>query len=211
VSACPVCRQRKGKRACPAKAADICSHCCGTKRRVEIDCPDDCVYLQGAHAPSWEGREAERRRDARRVAPHLDPLTETQTQLFLVALVGITGIRRARRDLDDQLLLQAAAALRRTVETRVGGLLYEHQADDLRAQGLVHDLKELFESVDEEGRPVTPDDRDLLAALSALEAAVQTTVEETVGSTAFLDTAGRLAGQLGAAARARPRPRIIEP
>jgi hypothetical protein len=56
---CPLCLKRKGRRACPAKGAAICPHCCGTKRRVEIDCPEDCVYLEGGHAGAWEGRETE--------------------------------------------------------------------------------------------------------------------------------------------------------
>jgi hypothetical protein len=211
VSACPLCSQRKGKRACPAKATDICSHCCGTKRLVEIDCPPDCVYLQGAHAASWEGREAERRRDARRLAPHVERLTDAQTRLVFLALVGISGIRRARRDLDDRLLLQALSALRKTVETRVRGLVYEHQADDVRAQGFVYDLRGIFESKDEQGQVVSPDDRELLPALAALEAAVERTVEEGAGPAEFLDTAGRLTSQLGAAARERSRPRIVEP
>jgi hypothetical protein len=178
---------------------------------VEIDCPPDCVYLQGAHAAAWEGREAERRRDARRVAPHLGGLTEHQTRLVLLALVGISGIRHGRRDLDDRLLLQALAALRKTVETHVRGLIYEHQADDVRAQGLLYDLRGIFESKDEEGQAVTPDDRELLPALKSLEAAVEATVKEGAGAAAFLETAGRLTSQLGAAARERPGPRIVEP
>ena len=59
---CPLCQRRKGKRACPARGASICSQCCGTKRHVEVACPADCVYLTGAHAPGWEGRAADRER-----------------------------------------------------------------------------------------------------------------------------------------------------
>ena len=44
---CPLCRERKGKRHCPAKDERICSVCCGGKRLVEIDCPRDCAYLLG--------------------------------------------------------------------------------------------------------------------------------------------------------------------
>jgi len=79
VAACPLCRQRKGKRACPAKGELICAQCCGTKRRVEIDCPDDCTWL-GGHAGTWEGRETERTRDLRRLAPSLERLSEAQAR-----------------------------------------------------------------------------------------------------------------------------------
>ena len=211
MSACPLCRQRKGKRACPAKGVEICSQCCGTKRQVEIDCPPYCVYLQRGHAVGWEGKEGERRRDARRLAPHIESLSEEQSQVFFLALVGLTGIRRARRDLEDRVLLQAVTALRKTAETRERGILYEHQAEDVRAQALLHDLAGIFESKDEEGSPVSPDDRDLLAALRALESCLIDTAREGAGPTAFVETAARVAPQLGAAVRERPRPLIVEP
>ena len=134
---CPLCRERKGKRACPAKGEMICAHCCGTKRLVEIDCPQSCVYLTGAHAPAWEGRETEKRRDARRVLPYMQELSEPQARLFFLTLVGVQAIRARRPDLEDTLLAEAIAALRRTVETRTRGVLYEHQAQDARAQGLI--------------------------------------------------------------------------
>jgi hypothetical protein len=209
MAGCPLCRQRKGKRACPAKGELICAHCCGTKRRVEIDCPDDCVFL-GAHAGAWEGRETERTRDLRRVAPHLEPLTDAQARLFFLALVGVTGLRARRSDLTDALLLEAVHALRKTVETREKGILYEHPADDLRAQGLVHELGALFEAKDEEGRARAPADRDLLAALGALEGALGDAAGAR-GSVAFLDTAARVAARVAGAPRPAPRPLIVEP
>ena len=208
---CPLCRQRKGRRACPAKATTICAHCCGTKRRVEIDCPADCVYLAGGHAPGWEGRETERRRDARRLAPHLRGLSDVQARLFFLTLTGSHAIHGRRPDLTDALLGQAVAALRKTVETRNRGILYDHQAEDLRAQGLVHDLRALFETRDDSGRAVSPDDRDLLPVLAALEGALADTRKEGAGPVAFLETAARFSGVAAPASRDRPGPRIIEP
>jgi hypothetical protein len=209
LASCPLCCQRKGKRRCPAKGAEICSHCCGTKRRVEIDCPDDCVYLRGPAA--WAGRETERQRDLRRLAPHFQDLTDEQSRLFFIALVGITAIHSRRTDLDDALLIQAATALRKTVETRGRGILYDHQAEDLRAQGLVHDLRALFEARDEAGHATAPDDRDLLAVLQSLESALGESIRQRADPRAFLDTAARVAGWLGAPSRPRPRSVIVEP
>lgn len=210
---CPLCRQRKAKRACPAKRARICAHCCGTKRRVEIDCPADCVYLTGEHAHGWEGRETERKRDLRRVAPHIQALSEAQARLFFLTLAGLSGIR-SRRELDDRLLGQAVAALRKTAETRGRGILYEHPAEDLRAQGLLQELRGLFETR-EEGRSVAPDDRDLLAVLGALEASLGATLREEAGATAFLDTAVRLLERVGASPEpsqpSSAKPIILEP
>ncbi|HYN01022.1 MAG TPA: hypothetical protein VE359_01120 [Vicinamibacteria bacterium] len=206
---CPVCRKRRGKRACPAKGEAICSQCCGTNRRVEIDCPPDCAYLDGAHAGAWEGRSADRDRDARRVGPFLEGLSEAQGRLVLLSLVGVTAIRARRRDLNDRLLLEAVQALRKTVETREKGILYEHPAADARAQALAHELGELFEATDAEGRSHAPADRDLKEALSRLEGAVTATLREGESGHAFLDSATRLAARLGPPPGARPRSSLI--
>jgi hypothetical protein len=206
---CPLCRKRRGKRSCPAKGEAICSQCCGTKRRVEIDCPPDCVFLDGAHAGAWEGRTADRDRDARRLGPFLEGLSEAQGRLVLLSLVGITAIRARRRELDDRLLLEAVRALRKTVETRVKGILYEHQADDARAQGLAHEFAGIFEAQDAEGRSHVPADRDLAEALSRLERAIEATLGEGESAHAFLDTATRLAGRLGPPPEARPRSGLV--
>ena len=210
MAACPLCRQRKGKRACPAKGELICAQCCGAKRRIEIDCPDDCTWL-GGHAGTWDGRETERARDLRRLAPWLERLSDPQARLFFLSLVGLTALRARRRDLGDALLLEAVAALRKTVQTREKGILYEHSADDLRAQGLVHELASLFEAKDEEGAVHAPADADQLAALQALEGALQDVIREAAGPTAFLDTAARLAGRITAANRPAARTLIVEP
>ena len=208
---CPLCGKRKGKRVCPARRATICSQCCGAKRVVEIDCPSDCVYLTGAHAPGWEGRAADRERDQRRLGPHVGRLTQRQLQLVLLSLAGINGIRGRRADLEDTLVLEAVVALRKTVDTRARGVLYEHPPDDARAQELVRDLAGIFEVQDADGAVRRPSDRDLAAALRGLEGAVAATIREREGPHAFLDTAARLVGRLGGAPATRSRPLIVEP
>ena len=128
---------------------------------------------------------------------------------MLLSLVGVTAIRARRRDLDDRLLLEAVQALRKTVETREKGILYEHPAADARAQGLAHELALLFEARDEEGRSHAPADRDLAAALARLERAVEATLAQRESAHAFLDTATRLAARLGPPPGARPSPSLI--
>jgi hypothetical protein len=192
--------------------AAICSRCCGAKRRVEIDCPEDCAFLVGAHAGGWEGRTAERERDARRIGPHLDGLTEAQGRLVLLALVGVTAIRARRTDLDDRMLHDAVEALRKTAETRLKGIHYEHPAESAAAQGLAHELSSLFEARDGEGAPRSPSDRDLAAALAALGRSIGATVREGAGPHAFLDTAARTAGRLAPRPSTRSSaPIILEP
>jgi hypothetical protein len=203
---CPLCRQRKGKRPCPAKGALICSTCCGTKRRVEIDCPADCVYLTGAHAGAWGGRETERRRDALRVAPFIQRLSQRQAQIFFLTLAGVNGLRARRPEMDDRLLAEAVHALLKTVETRDRGILYEHVPEDQRAHTLLGELQALYEAKDAEGRPTRPDDRDLLPALRALDTALGETLKENAAATVFLDSIGRLVGRPEAA---KPASRLI--
>jgi hypothetical protein len=206
---CPLCRKRKGKRWCPAKGTAICSTCCGTKRLVEIDCPSDCAYLTGAHAPGWTGRARDLERDQRRLGPHVAGLTEGQVRLVVLALAGITAIHRRHVELEDALVLDAVGALRKTVDTREKGVLYEHPAADVRADALVRELERLFEAHDAGGHVRRPSDRDLGAVLRALEGSLREAIAENDGPRSFLGTAARVAGRLGTAPAARPL--ILEP
>jgi deoxyribodipyrimidine photolyase-like uncharacterized protein len=129
----------------------------------------------------------------------------------LLALAGINGIRGRRLELEDTVLLEAVVALRKTVETRDRGVLYEHPAGDARAQDLVQELSSIFEAKGDDGAVHRPSDRDLAAALRGLEGALAATVRENEGPHAFLDTAARLVGRLGGAPARRPRPLIVEP
>jgi hypothetical protein len=182
----------------------ICAPCCGSKRRVEIDCPDDCVYLTGAHAQAWDGRETERRRDLRRVAAHIHRFDERQAQLFGLLAGGVTALHRRSPDLDDALLASALAACRKTVETRLNGVLYEHRPDDLRAVELIAQIEGLFEAEHRSGQKLSPSDRDLLPVLAAVEAALDETRREAGGPTAFLDTLARLSAGLALEEPRRP-------
>jgi hypothetical protein len=210
VSACAVCGRRKGRRACPAKGALICSVCCGTKRRVEIACPGDCVYLEGAHDAAWEGRETEKKRDARRLMPAVQSLGDTPVELFFLALQGVAAIQRRNPGLTDALLGQAVTAVRRSLETRQKGVLYEHAPGDLRAVPLVAEIRGIFEAKDDRGEPIAPRDADILAVLSALETALAGAAREGAGPRTLLDTIARMAGP-AAAAPAPERRLILEP
>lgn len=209
-SVCPLCRARRGKRLCPAKGEEICAHCCGTKRRVEIRCPDDCVYLAGSHAGGWEGRETEKRRDARRLAPYVQELSEERLHHLFRALRAITDMRRRRVLADDRLLGAALSTLHKTLETRGKGVLYEHPAEDARAQPIVHELGEVLSSADENGMGV-PSDGDQLAVAAALHGCVAAAIAEGGEPTTFLDTAHRLVGEMGAPPPSAASPLIIEP
>jgi hypothetical protein len=188
--ACPLCRHRKPKRHCPAKGALICSVCCGEKRRVEIDCPEDCVYLHGSHAPSWDGRETERRRDLRRLAPYVGALGDEEAQLFFATLVGIDRIRLHRKDLTDATLAAAVSALSSTLKTRSQGVIYDHPAEGLEAQGVAGDLLAFWKRFSEKEPLETP------GLGKVLEVLVQALSAPGDGE-AFVETASRLVRRHG--------------
>lgn len=215
---CPLCSRRKGKRHCPAKGEAICAACCGSKRRVEVACPDDCTYLQGAHAGSWDGRETEMRRDARRVGPFLEGLDEDEeAPLVLMTIASLPAIRARVRGLDDAQLYQALEVLAKTTATREKGIVYEHPAEDALTQAAVRELAGLYEAKEEDGSVVRPRDAALLRVLGALRKSVEATLREAAGPTAFLDTATRLAGRMLAESGGVPPaeepagPRLIVP
>jgi len=193
---CPLCGQRKGKRVCPGKdGALICSACCGTKRLVEVPCPSGCEYLTGSHAASWDGRESERRTGIRRVARQVEALTESQAAVFSYLRAGIVKVSVRHRDADDALWRQALLALRRTLETRLNGLVYEHPADDWQAQSLLRDMHAVLEPPENDGRPIA-EPPILIAAFKALEAAVEAAIREGSGPRAFLETATRITSRI---------------
>ncbi len=191
---CPLCGQRRGKRFCPAKSVLICSVCCGTKRQVEIACPPDCSYLTGVHAGSWEGRESDRRRDLVRIAPHIEGLGQDEAAVFFYLLAGIVRLSVKHRDASDALWGQAVTALRKTLETKESGLVYEHPAEGFRSQELTREMRELLQPPDAE-QPVAPD-RTLLRALTAVDGCLADTIKERGDPRAFLSTAARLTARL---------------
>ena len=139
---CPVCHQRKAKRACPALGKQICAVCCGTKRLVEIACPADCGYLASArtHPPAVIQRQQEM--DRAMLLPLLQGLSERQARLFLM-LAAVTSRHQADmlQKLVDEDIAQAAGALASTLETAAKGIVYEHQPASLVAARLMTELK----------------------------------------------------------------------
>ena len=81
---CPLCQKRPAKRACPALRHDICTVCCATKRLVEIQCTEDCRYLEAAqrHPAAVIKRQIDR--DVTVLMATVGRLSEQQLQLFFL-------------------------------------------------------------------------------------------------------------------------------
>lgn len=170
---CPVCHQRKAKRACPALGKQICAVCCGTKRLVEIDCPQDCGYLSTArsHPPAVVQRQLEM--DRAMMLPLLQALSERQARFFLM-LAAVTSRHRSdtlQRLVDDD-IAQAAGALAATLETAAKGIVYEHQPASLVASRLMIELKGVVDEVVKNAGSAL--ERDAAIALRRIEHAAKT-------------------------------------
>lgn len=169
---CPLCGQRKAKRACPALNRHICAVCCGTKRLVEISCPDSCVYLSTAkaHPPAVVQRQQEH--DRALLLPLLAGFSERQARLFLMFAASIARHQsEALQKLLDGDIALAAEALAATLETSMRGIVYEHRAATLPADRLLTELKTLVAEITKEGGSAL--ERDLAIALRRVESAAR--------------------------------------
>lgn len=167
---CTMCGQRKARRACPALARQICTVCCGTKRLVEIRCPDSCGYLAAArqHPPAALQRQYEY--DLAALRSTLVDLSEPQQQLCLLFL-SVVASHGAAESLDrvvDGDVIGAAGAFAGTLETAAKGLIYEHQAPSRPAQRLVTGFREALDRLAGQA-PARGLERDASLALRGIE------------------------------------------
>jgi hypothetical protein len=191
---CPICRQRKPKRQCPALGRQICSVCCGTKRLTEIACPADCSYLVAskAHPPAVVQRRHQR--DVERLLPFLRGLTEPQFALLLLFHSGTAGFRRtAVPQVTDADVVDAAGTLAATLETVERGIIYEHRPTSLPAERLAGEYRRLLAQL--EGDRPGRYGRDAAAALRVLERAARESSPPGSPPTAFLELMDRVSAR----------------
>ena len=160
---CPLCRQRKTKRACPGVGMDICPVCCGTKRLTEIACPPTCIYLEAAQRHPAAVVKRQQEHDVTVLMGALGRVSERQLQLFFAIQTFIArfkpasspassalwtgspeGFSHALADVD---VAEAAEALAGTFETASRGVLYEHQAASVSGEALRRELKAFLAQV----------------------------------------------------------------
>jgi hypothetical protein len=202
---CWSCGRVKGKRACPARGGElICSRCCGTKRRVEIHCPEDCAYLRGADA-QWTS-ESQQKDEARFLSHFLD-LDERRAGFAIFFHHLIFQAARPIAALADDELASVLETASKTLETRGKGVLYSHQASSPHLQPLADWLvKVLSERGSIPGAPEATD-AEVVAALNATLAAARDHAAEGSGRDRYLDLAARV---LGEALRHGPRIELPE-
>lgn len=150
---CPLCHQRKPRRACPALGHQICAVCCGTKRLVEIDCPSDCVYLEAAERHPAAVVKRRQEHDIGLLMSAAGRLSQEQLQLFflLQAFVSRFTPEGGLMRLVDADLAEAAGAVAATLETAERGVVYEHQCASPVAEELRRALREFLADVGKGG------------------------------------------------------------
>ena len=188
---CPLCHTRKERRACPALHQTICPVCCGTKRLVEIQCPDDCVYLTSAREHPAAVVRRQQERDAAILLPTLHGLTERQYQLFFLfqSVIARHTPDGFARLLDDD-VADAAAAVAGTLETAARGVIYEHAAASLPGQRLAAELKQMLAELRQQGATVY--DREAAIVLRAIEKGARETRTIEPGDSSYLTLMARL-------------------
>lgn len=210
---CPLCRDRRAKRLCPALGREICPACCGTKRLVEIDCPPTCGYLAAAtsHPPAAVRRQQEH--DLAFLMPVLNGLSDRQSELLSVLFSVLARYRgegfAAPRDAD---VLDGLSALLATYETARRGVIYEHRPDTLPGQRIATELSAMFaEAAKKAGRPV--DDDALLVLGRAKQLAESVRKASPDSGSPFLELLKRAvsAGAPGAAREHAAGPSLIVP
>jgi hypothetical protein len=198
---CPLCRRRHARRQCPAKGCEICAVCCGTKRTVEIQCPEDCGYLAVAqvHPPATVRRRQER--DLGLVMAIREGLSEAQADVCWAMLSVVAGFRAdPLLKLSDDDLAAAAAAVAATFETADRGVIYEHRPDTLVAERLATEFKALLGQLaaNAEAGAARTLERDAAVALRHLERGARGARRlADEGPTTAVDMIGRVVRAVG--------------
>jgi hypothetical protein len=205
--ACPVCAQRKARRACPALGQTICTVCCATKRLVEINCPPACPHLTAAREHPAAVVKRQQEQDVALLLPTLRELTERQHQLFFLfqtAIARHTPEGFARLSDDD--VADAAGALASTLETAERGVIYEHAPESPVAGRLAADLKAMLEAMRAQGAKVY--DHEIAVVLRAIERGAREVRRQMEGAAdTYLSLMGRLlhVNRLAQAAGTQPQ------
>ena len=207
---CPLCGVRRARRGCPALGQQICPVCCGTKRLVQIDCPNDCAWLASAreHPPAVTVRQQQR--DLGLVVQFMRDLSQRQSQLFLLLSTFLARYQTPElQPIIDDDVTEAAAALAGTFETAVRGVIYEHRPASLPAERLLSALKPLLVEAGEGAGSTF--EGDAAVALRRIEDAVrEIRALAPENRRAFLELLGRVISE-APPAEPTEAPRLIVP
>ena len=180
ISKCPSCNQRKGIRSCPALRSQICSLCCGIKRRRTISCPEDCTYLvTGRDYQSQRIMETEQIKKIREMSP--DYMNNIEQSILTIKDTRF-------RDLKDSEVNEALENVFKTVETAEKKIIYEYRSPNPRIQIVADSVYQIIDKHQkgEDGmRRVTIDETK--TCLKAIIIALKYLIKQNPESTVYLD------------------------
>jgi hypothetical protein len=207
---CPLCGQRRARRACPALGHDICPVCCATKRQVEIRCPAGCPHLVAGKAHPSAVARRQQEADLRLLMDGAGRLTEGQLQLFfLIHSYFLRPAPPGQPRVSDAEVADGAAALAGTFETASRGLIFEHQAATPGGGRIAAELLPVLQEAGKGGG--SRFEREVAAVLRAVERGARAASGPPSDSRAYLERVARVLGEGGPAAEPEPAPRIVLP
>jgi hypothetical protein len=194
---CILCNQKSAKRFCPAKNNQICPQCCGEKRMLEIECPESCMHLK-------IGREHEAADYGKRLRS-LHSIAKENTRQALIEHQNVIAHleyalaqeRRRSRFLTDNDAKQALDLLLENYATEDKGVLYEKKSENLQAESLRREMRNIIESYrnpegDQNRGIVDPKSTRLqlnsaIGCLEFLQSMVASYLEEKRSETRYVD------------------------
>ena|SRR5690349_9341643 len=210
---CQLCRKRPAKRGCPALGHDICTVCCATKRLVEIQCTEDCRYLEAGqrHPAAVVKRQIDR--DVTLLMASVGRLTEQQLQLFFLLQSMVLSYKPdgLARLVDSDVAL-AAGALAGSIESASKGVIFEEATTSVVAEGLRRAIKPVLEEITKNSGARA--EREVAIVLRAMERGARHEGGHIPdGETAYLELVGRVfrQGPMTPAAKAPEKPLIVLP
>ena len=191
-STCWSCGRVKGKRVCPARGAElICSKCCGTKRRVEIACPEDCAFLHGAD-PNWQS--AAREKEELLFFSRFLELSEEQLVFLLFVHHVVFGAGKRFRSLSDDTLREVVSATLKTLETEAKGIVYTHHTSSPHLDRLASWLLGVVSAREAIDTAPPASERDVRLVFETLERAIQDHASQTNSRIPYLEIAEQVLG-----------------
>jgi len=143
---CPLCSERAGKRYCPAKDAQICAVCCGSKREIEIDCPSSCTYLKASRSYEAEKPIIDPEL-AGRIQKYDNDFVNRYHEVLDAVNASVVEERLASPWLVDQDAIEVYKALSATMRTLASGIYYESLPGGAVRLSLFRRLKELLDTL----------------------------------------------------------------
>jgi hypothetical protein len=190
---------------------EICAVCCATKRLVEIQCTEDCRYLESGQRHPAAVIRKQIDRDVTVLMASVGRLSEQQLQLFFLLQSMVLSYKPEglARMVDSDVAL-AAGALAGSLEAAGKGVIFEEATASVVAEGLRRAMRGVIEEITKNSGSRA--EREVAIVLRAMERGARHEgghIPE--GESSYLELVGRVFQQKPQPARAPEKPLIVLP